>query len=236
MSALSASSFVERLFRLYDGLDSIEVREDTGRAAVMAHGWYMRVRRSAEAIRVLDDVGYSHEAAPLRRSMIEHALALHWLADATEAAVDALLVSHQERMRRIRESMTDDWPVDRGLFDPILNSSIPSSPEMTYLAFKHLCDRYDQSDLFVAWLLETSHSHPSFSSAVAYTEGESIEELVLTDGSADFPSSDDEVVALMMLIASQGFNRLIVGSPWTTVLAAIEGEMTQALSPAPVER
>ena len=75
------------LYALYDGSQSIEVAVEAERAAPIAHGWYTRVRRTGRALQVLKAVGFEHEGAHLRRSMIEHALGLYWLVDAKDGAV-----------------------------------------------------------------------------------------------------------------------------------------------------
>ncbi|MGI8765291.1 MAG: hypothetical protein ACR2KM_02110, partial [Gemmatimonadaceae bacterium] len=46
----------------------------------IAHGWYMRCQRGVEAILALETAGYQVEAAPIRRSVVEHAVGLRWLA------------------------------------------------------------------------------------------------------------------------------------------------------------
>jgi hypothetical protein len=156
--------------------------------------------------------------------MIEHALALHWLADASDAAVDALLRAHQNRLQRMREPMSaGDWSVPIDVVDSLLDAQVPSSPEDRYLAFKHLCDRYEQPALYVGWLTETGFCHPSYSGAVAYTKGgDSLEGTGLLSQVDRRPADTEPTVAVLLLIASQGFQRLLIGASWADKLRDLE--------------
>ena len=53
---------------------------DAGAVAVI-WGWTSRVARTAEAAILLHREGFNVEVAPLVRSMLEHAIALHWVVD-----------------------------------------------------------------------------------------------------------------------------------------------------------
>lgn len=104
--------------------------------------------------------------------MIEHAVGLHWLADANEGAVDALLGGNKETWRKIKGSITDAWAVTPDDLNPALSIEVPTSSESTYLSFTHLSKRYIELQLYVPWLLETGHSHASFASAMVYVDGD----------------------------------------------------------------
>lgn len=224
---------IEDLYALYDASKSIEVAAGSARSAVLAHGWYMRVRRNGRALQVLTAAGFEHEGAPLRRSMIEHALGLHWLADATESAVDALLTGHQETWKKIQGAMTGDWPVTPEDLNPILAVEIPKSPEFTNLAFKHLCERYDEPGLYVAWLLETWHSHASYASAIAYVEGDGTAEgTELQIEAVDHPRTTAAIVATLLYVASVGFNKILKGPPWTGRLDEVHERLAAAIKGA----
>lgn len=231
MDGTPLQCIIDDFFGLYDSSTSIDVAPDHVKSGIFAHGWYTAVRRTARACLVLAADGYEHEAAPLRRSMIEHALALHWLADASDAAVDALLRAHQNRLQKMREPMSaGDWSVPIDVLDSFLDAQVPSSPEDRYLAFKHLCDRYEQPALYVAWLTETAFCHPSYSSAVAYTKGgDSLERTGLLSQVDGRPADTGPTVAVLLLIASQGFQRLFIGAPWADKLKDLETRLGQVL-------
>jgi hypothetical protein len=50
-------------------------------AIAVAWGWLVRLKRTAEGVLELEKYGYGNEAAPLARSVIEHAIRLPWAAD-----------------------------------------------------------------------------------------------------------------------------------------------------------
>jgi hypothetical protein len=67
----------------------------------------MRCHRGAEAILVLDDAGYSVEAASIRRSVIEHGVALNWLAAEGDKIADKLARGHAHGAGQIRRAVAD---------------------------------------------------------------------------------------------------------------------------------
>lgn len=230
MDEAALNVIIEDLYALYDGNASIEVAAESQRAAILSHGWYMRVRRNGRALQVLTAAGFEHEGAPLRRSMIEHALGLHWLADAAEDAVDALLTGHRETWKKIAGSMTDGWPVTPEDLNPVLSIEIPKSSESTNLAFKHLCERYDEPNLYVAWLLETGHSHASYASATAYVDGDGTAAgTKLLWKAANHPQTTAGVVANLLYVASVGFNKILTGQPYAAPLEGICSRMGVAI-------
>ena len=231
MDETALNAIVEDLYALYDGSQSIEVAVESQRAAILAHGWYTRVRRNGRALQVLTQAGFEHEGAPLRRSMIEHALGLHWLADATEDAVDALLGRNKETWMRIAGSMTDGWSVTPEDLNPVLSVEVPKSSESHFLAFKHLCDRYEEPDLYLSWLLETGPSHMTYASAAAYFEGDGTAAGTTLRWMADgHPPATAGVVASLLLVASAGFNRILKGQPWTGRLDEQHERMAGAIN------
>jgi len=231
MDDLALSAIIEDLYALYAGTEKIEVVAESQRAAVLAHGWYTRVRRNGRALQVLTDAGFEHEAAPLRRSMIEHALGLHWLADANEGAVNVVLTKHRATWTKIANSLNDDWAVTPEDLNPILSIEIPNSSESTFGAFKHLCERYDELGLYVPWLLETGHSHASYASAFAYVQGDGTpENTKLLAEASNHPQTTRGVLASLLYVASVGFNKILKGKPWTERLDVIHTQMDGAIN------
>jgi hypothetical protein len=228
---IALNAIIDDLYALYDHSESMQVAVETERAAPIAHGWYTRVRRTGRALQVLTGTGFEHEGAPLRRSMIEHALGLHWLADANVGAVDAIRGKNRDMWKRISGSMSDGWVVTPEDLNPVVNAELPKSSESTYTAFKHLCDRYGEADLYVAWLLETAHSHASYASAIAYidfdetTAGTNF----LTEAHHTLQTSS-AVIASLLLVASLGFNKILNGQPWTGRLDEIHARMGPAVN------
>lgn len=65
---------------------------ETAEASTPAYGWWVRVVRTADAIRVLHGSGHAGEASPLLRTAMEHLLALQWLA--AERDTVASVINH----------------------------------------------------------------------------------------------------------------------------------------------
>jgi hypothetical protein len=225
------NAIIKDLYALYDGSQGIDVTVDAAKVAPIAHGWYTRVRRTGRALQVLTAEGFEHEGAPLRRSLIEHALGLHWLADGKDSAVDALHGGNQNTWKKISDSMTDGWVVTPEDLSSVVNAVLPSSSESTYLHFAHLCRRYEEPDLFVAWLLETGHSHTSYASAIAYVDfDERAEQPILLVQARHDLQTTSAVVANLLLVASIGFNKILNGQPWTHLLEELHERMGGAVS------
>lgn len=135
----------------------------------VAHGLYCRVARTAQAALLLVDAGYGSEVAPLRRSLLEHAVAIAWVRDEGSAAVDSLTRVHKNRMKSIRDLMSDRWNLTAENFAKLLEFEVPNQGQDHLTKFGQLVQRYEiRDDLLIAWLADTGMSHPSFLTARAY--------------------------------------------------------------------
>lgn len=214
---------------LYDDPSTAKHREDLGGAAFVAHGWYSATRDWARGALLMDRASLSRSASPLRRSMIEHALALFWLADAHEDVLASLRMADQEHLRKLDEAMAGGgWSVPPGLIDSLLDPSATGSRENTNLHIKHLTQQLGQQNVLVAWLHETATCHATLSSAGRYIStwpGEDTRGPV----SGDAPESGKDQVALLLLLASDGFNKFLVEAPWTEQLADLERRLVEAV-------
>ena len=114
-----------------------EVAADSQRAALFGHGWYTRVRRNGRALQTLTNAGCEHEGSPLRRSMIEHAVAVSCALTTrrspspsyTTSVDSTLLTGHRETWRKIAGSKTDGWVVTAEDLNPVANAEVPKSSE-----------------------------------------------------------------------------------------------------------
>ncbi|MGZ5365668.1 MAG: DUF5677 domain-containing protein [Mycobacterium sp.] len=79
---------LDELLDLYPTMPTLRLRKSRRRASHLTHGWYQRVRRSSEAVIGLNNLGYGPEAAPIRRTIIEHVVVLKWLADEGDKVLD----------------------------------------------------------------------------------------------------------------------------------------------------
>jgi hypothetical protein len=223
---IALNAIIEDLYALYDDGSSIQVVVEAEKVAPIAHGWYTRVRRTGRALQGLTRDGFEHEGAPLRRSMIEHALGLHWLAEAKDDAVDALRGGNQNAWKKIGDSVPSGWMVTPEDLSSVVNAEVPTSSESTHLHFTHVCRRYGNDELYIAWLLATGHSHASYASGIAYVDfdGTATRPELLAEVRHDLQTTP-AVVASLLLVASIGFNGLLNGQPWTGRLEELNERM-----------
>lgn len=220
---------------LYDDPSRIEPREELGGAAFVAHGWYSATRDCARGALLMERAGLSRSASPLRRSMIEHALALFWLADAPEDVLASLRMAEQEHIKKLGEAMAGGaWSVPQELIEGLLSPAATGSHEDTNLHVAHLARRLGQRNLLVAWLHETATCHANLSSASRYVatwpgnEANGVAEVAV-------PDSGKDQIALLLLLASDGFSRFLVGTPWQPQLVDLERRFREARATARAE-
>lgn len=217
---------IRRLQKLYD-VSTISFMSNIQRTVILAHGWYVACNRTATAIMVLETRGLGHEAAPLRRSLMEHAVGLVWLAEATEDAVNSLVRGYQNlNVKKLKEVFEKVSPDQVHCLVGILDVTVDPSSEDQYLAFSKLCKRFGVERIYGGWLLNTALSHATYASAVAYVDN-SIEELGLTKEPHSHPDSALEI-ATLLLLASFAFNSLLDDRPWEAVLKKIEAQIIMA--------
>ena len=77
------------------------------RVAHLAHGWFTRCERSIDAIVVLDATQLAEQAAPIRRSIIEHVLALKWIAADGNAVLGTVARGHAFKATKRRDAVAD---------------------------------------------------------------------------------------------------------------------------------
>lgn len=218
---------IHKLQKLYD-VPSISFSSNIQRTVVLAHGWYVACNRTATAIMFLETRGLGHEAAPLRRALIEHAIGLAWLEQATESAVNSLLRGYQNvNIKKLKEVIEKVSPGQGIIFNGILDIEVAASSEDQYLAFRKLCERFGVDRIYSEWLRNTALSHATFASAVAYVAS-SNGELDLSREPNYRPDASTEI-ATLLLLASHSFNELLKDKPWTTALQETENQIVHAI-------
>jgi hypothetical protein len=73
----------------------------------IGHGWFLRCQRGVEAILALDQMGYAEEAVGISRSVVEHGLALKWLAAEGDKIWDTLAFGHKHHAEKVLKATTD---------------------------------------------------------------------------------------------------------------------------------
>ena len=210
------------LLKVYQRVDGLQLKPGWVRVAHVAHGWFMRCQRGVEAVLLLEAQGYQEEAAPIRRSILEHAVSLNWLASSGEEAIGTLLrgAAHEAGKRK-NSVLAAGWTsVDPALFDRVIDDGNGWSAEQDFLLhFKQRCDAFGSSHDWVAYLAETARSHPGWESAASYIlpreDGTAVAAL-LTSPRERIPQAG--YCALALFQALLAVNEMLDGSPLETTL------------------
>jgi hypothetical protein len=153
----------------------LEVRDGWGEVAYLAHGWYLRCHRGAEALLLLDAAGYGEEASPIRRSMIEHALAPRWLA-AEGSSILSTIAGGQAKSatRRVDAVSKAGWTsVDLDEARSAVASADAARLDRSndyLLQFASRVQKYGDKHIMPVYLSECARTHPGYESAVCYVE------------------------------------------------------------------
>jgi hypothetical protein len=148
-------------------------RDGYRNVGLLAHGWYMRCQRSLEAVIALGDAGYGDEAAPTRRSVIEHCLALRWLAVEGDKILDTIARGHSSDVKYRAKALRDaGWKsVNPADLQKIIDEIDPDSRDRTndnLLQFAHRLAKYGDQHTLPGYIAETAKSHPTYESAMSY--------------------------------------------------------------------
>jgi hypothetical protein len=133
----------------------------------------MRCHRGLESVLVLGDAGYGDEAAPIRRSVIEHCLALRWLAVEGDKILDTIARGHASEVKRRAGVLKDaGWKsVDPAEFQHIVEAIDPESRDRSndnLLSFAHRLAKYGDRHILPGHVAESAKSHATYESAMAY--------------------------------------------------------------------
>lgn len=121
----------------------------------------------------LDEAGFNVEAAPLRRSVLEHKIGLAWLVE--DAATAHTVIGRGSLIDAIKRKASIEragWTsVDLAAFDEVIEDGrgLDSNAD-NQLHFRHRCEMVDSPHDWAAYLIETSMSHPSWASARPYLD------------------------------------------------------------------
>jgi hypothetical protein len=162
---------------LYPALPALQLRESHEEITNVAHGWYMRCHRGVEAVLILEQAGLTEDAGPIRRCILEHNVALKWLAEQGAAVGTALRRgAAYDAGRRKKAIEAASWTsVDLELFDAIIEDGENLDRQHdTLLQFKARCDRFASPHEWVEYLNETARAHPSWASAEPYIDVTSV--------------------------------------------------------------
>ncbi|GEM_PF-5349908 len=189
-----------------------------------AYGWWVYITRSSQAVLTLRRSGLEHEASPIVRSILQHALVLQWLVEVGDAAIDAVSEYGDDNTRLLLQTMRQAiWPPIPGF--NITAPPRPQSPNPLVSKiknFEELCILYDARMLYVTFRLLSTYVHPASVGAMAYVDQPSG---TLADR-ATGPTGPNVVQTAMCLIQSgHVISQLLQGDPLRTGLAEAEATL-----------
>lgn len=133
----------------------------------------MRCHRGVEAVLLLEQANHQEEAAPIRRSVLEHVVGLKWLVEQGSVVADILRrgAAHDATKRKAAVQSSNWTSVDLQLFDAVVDDAKDLDRQYdVWLNFKPRCDRFGTSHDWTTYLTETTRCHPCWESAVAYLD------------------------------------------------------------------
>lgn len=151
------------------------VRQGYQQVAHLAHGWYMRCHRGVEAVLALERAGYAEVAAPIRRSVIEHVVALKWLAVEGDRIIDTVARGHANDVERLGKYVEEaGWTsVNLDEFTQIIEDIEPDNRDSSsdnLRQFAHRCAKYGDVHTMPGYVAECGQAHPSYESAASYVD------------------------------------------------------------------
>lgn len=195
-------------------------------------GWglFFTVVHQVEAMLYLHRNQCCFAAAPNRRTAVESAVCLVWLADQGDHVVDVLnrgLRNDQIQLaNRLREANLVERfpPADYQVLVDTVATELSREPDETLLNVGHLLDEYGYGALKAYYQVESRFVHVSLTAIQAFAR-DSEEGLLLGQRPRYGELVPCQQFCLMVLFdAMLAFNKLLVGNPWTEALLEIAAD------------
>jgi hypothetical protein len=208
-----------------DEVGRLAFKDSHDQVLPLAHGWFTRVRRTCDAVLLMQRSGLATESFPLRRAALEHTLALRWVAEVGNEVLDVVVRAHAHgSTKRQQAQAAAGWPsATQAVWNDIVEDAaratgnVGESHILTNLTAR--VEKYGSPNDLAAWLIETGRSHPGWFTAEPYWDKERGAELLVpvSNGSrldASFCSSN----LLRSLVA---MNRMMENPVWDDRLRAM---------------
>ena len=201
-------------------------------ACAIGYGWWARTLRSGRGVVALDECGLAHEASPLVRTMLIHAVAIEWLRRDPPGALEAL--HHEDDSRRpdiANRAELLGWDVPLPAVGPRPPKDSRPGTADQLKSFERMCQEVGNSHLYLAYKLESAYAHPSLKSAHAYLDT-AAEELLSEPANA---GEQLRAAALMAAIATHAFGLLLDDQPLIAAADSVGALIGTSVSLATVE-
>lgn len=144
-------------------------------AVAVVWGWTSRCVRLAETALLLHQQGYGHEAAPIMRSLIEHAIAIPWVVDRRGVAFQSLSRGRVRHFEKVDKAQQTGWPLSAEAAARLRRAMVDETDADTKSedVNLHVFERavaYNLGKLYQAWLIENAETHACLLSAEPYFE------------------------------------------------------------------
>lgn len=137
----------------------------------LAYGWFAAIVRNGQLIALAHENGLRHECASSARLVLQHTLALQWLIEGGDPAVDAVEADGQRRaFDLVKELDNTGWPLPDGFtLQPGTRPAESGALEEQFGNFKAMCALYAGGDQqYVPFRVQSGNAHPSYIGAMAY--------------------------------------------------------------------
>lgn len=210
----TARALIDEMFQQVPVGDDLHLDPaiDPQDAALLGHGFYMRVRGLARAALLLHDNDFASEAAPVRRSMYEHAISIRWIVASPANAYESFRLKHREQFRKAEPGFTPEWRLDDETRKTVLATEVASNAENRLLQITGMIAEYADPNFSPVYYLESEFSHPTIVTAKAHT---------VTSRVGD----PDEVVAIYLAVATAAYDRLLAGQPLGDFVERVRNEL-----------
>ncbi|MEY9933911.1 hypothetical protein ABH926_008574 [Catenulispora sp. GP43] len=203
------------------------------RAALVGWGTLFSTVHYTDGMVRLHQAENCFAVGPIRRSAMEYAMTTVWLADAGDAAVDAMNLAHQDKQGKLLDGITaanawDRFPAEaQAIAQANKDTQLPKASESVYLRMTHQLDRYDVNldvdgkiPLRLWYTAESQMAHPSMIGAqMFFKDGEPVELHMMPRHGEVVPCL--HIALILLYTAMLAYNQLLTGSPWTDDLLAV---------------
>ena len=223
-----AARAIELAGERIDRLGRLRTPADLIAPCLLAYGWWVRVVRTCEAIKVLHDAGFHHEAAPMVRTAMHYAAATVWLSREPTKAAEAVRWQHQQKTQQLYGGgMARSWELADLEKKPEKPKGSPPGGVHYLESVEKLCDDFEMRNWYVGFMIESGFIHPSANGADAY--------LTLEDGQgklwtrAQVPGTPLRATAIFLWSATNAAAELLGDEG----LRQLADELGETINPEP---
>lgn len=216
----------QRVFDMLTGDGIAELIKADDGAAYIAYGFAMNIVHLANGAITLHGAGQSFATGPLRRSMVEFAVYLRWVADDPDEAVEALNRQLKTNQGKFFQRAKDAGASIAKEVSAIVKSTVedPHVPKGKKSPnAEGLLTRYDMTRELTIWTADSRLAHPTLTAVrwFVFDSGDAIE---LHRGPLVEANMEEGIQAFCLwalYCAAYFLNVWLAGAPWTATLADV---------------